>query len=192
MREKLSAFVISYNRADLLDACLRAASFADELIVVDKSSGDDSVRSRPATPIASWWCHGRRLSRRPAPSRCRCAATIGSCFWMMTKFCPPPRGRICAVLCPQRPPPCSRFRCVTMSSAFMTNAPIIGPNSTNACFVAVRWISFRPCMAAASSNQTGSWRSRPRPACASTICRIPMSPVGSSAPTATLAPGPCS
>jgi len=43
MREKLSVFVISYNRASLLETCLRAASFADELIVVDKSSTDQST-----------------------------------------------------------------------------------------------------------------------------------------------------
>jgi hypothetical protein len=43
MADKLSIFVISYNRAALLDACLRAASFADELVVVDKSSTDESV-----------------------------------------------------------------------------------------------------------------------------------------------------
>ncbi len=43
MREKLSAFVISHNRASLLESCLRAVSFADELIVVDKSSTDGSA-----------------------------------------------------------------------------------------------------------------------------------------------------
>ncbi len=43
MREKLSAFVISHNRAPLLEACLRAVSFADEVIVVDKSSTDGSA-----------------------------------------------------------------------------------------------------------------------------------------------------
>jgi Glycosyl transferase family 2 len=43
MRKKLSAFVITYNRASLLETCLRAVSFADELIVVDKSSTDNSV-----------------------------------------------------------------------------------------------------------------------------------------------------
>jgi glycosyltransferase involved in cell wall biosynthesis len=43
MREKLSAFVITYNRASLLETCLRAVSFADELIVVDKSSTDGSA-----------------------------------------------------------------------------------------------------------------------------------------------------
>lgn len=39
---KISAFVISYNRADVLGTCLRALRFADELIVVDKSSTDES------------------------------------------------------------------------------------------------------------------------------------------------------
>jgi glycosyltransferase involved in cell wall biosynthesis len=53
MREKLSAFVISYNRASLLETCLRAASFADELIVIDKSSTDGSgaVASRYADRV---------------------------------------------------------------------------------------------------------------------------------------------
>ena len=39
---KISAFVISYNRADTIGTCLRALDFADELIVIDKSSTDDS------------------------------------------------------------------------------------------------------------------------------------------------------
>jgi glycosyltransferase involved in cell wall biosynthesis len=43
MREKLSAFVIAHNRASLLETCLRAVSFADQLIVVDKSSTDGSA-----------------------------------------------------------------------------------------------------------------------------------------------------
>ncbi len=41
---KISAFVICYNRADILPTCLQALSFADELIVVDKSSTDASAR----------------------------------------------------------------------------------------------------------------------------------------------------
>jgi glycosyltransferase involved in cell wall biosynthesis len=40
---KLSGFVISYNRAHILRATLKAARFVDELIVIDKSSTDDSV-----------------------------------------------------------------------------------------------------------------------------------------------------
>jgi glycosyltransferase involved in cell wall biosynthesis len=43
MGEKLSAFVITYNRPSLLESCLRALSFVDELIVVDKSSPDNST-----------------------------------------------------------------------------------------------------------------------------------------------------
>lgn len=42
-RARLSAFVISYNRATLIGSCLRALRFADELIVVDKSSTDDTA-----------------------------------------------------------------------------------------------------------------------------------------------------
>ena len=40
--QKISAFVICYNRADVLGTCLRSLRFADELIVVDKSSTDAS------------------------------------------------------------------------------------------------------------------------------------------------------
>jgi len=39
---KISAFVIAYNRANILGTCLRALAFADELIVIDKSSTDTS------------------------------------------------------------------------------------------------------------------------------------------------------
>jgi hypothetical protein len=39
---KISAFAICYNRADTIGTCLRALRFADELIVVDKSSTDGS------------------------------------------------------------------------------------------------------------------------------------------------------
>jgi glycosyltransferase involved in cell wall biosynthesis len=38
----ISGFVITYNRADLLGTCLRSLRFADELIVIDKSSTDDT------------------------------------------------------------------------------------------------------------------------------------------------------
>lgn len=40
----LSAIVISYNRADIVGTCLRALGFADELIVIDKSSTDETPR----------------------------------------------------------------------------------------------------------------------------------------------------
>ena len=43
-RLPLSAVVVSYNRAAILGTTLRALAFADELIVVDKSSTDGSDR----------------------------------------------------------------------------------------------------------------------------------------------------
>src|SRR5690242_14367506 len=43
LREKLSAVVVSYNRALLTGTCLRAVGFADEVIVVDKSSTDGTA-----------------------------------------------------------------------------------------------------------------------------------------------------
>lgn len=59
--EKLSAVVISYNRAAVIGTCLRALGFADEVIVVDKSSTDatpeiaarhaDRVVTVPWTPV---------------------------------------------------------------------------------------------------------------------------------------------
>lgn len=60
-RAKLSAVVISYNRAELIATCLHGLAFADELIVVDKSSTDgtaeiaatvaDRVISVPWSPV---------------------------------------------------------------------------------------------------------------------------------------------
>jgi hypothetical protein len=43
LREKLSAVVVSYNRALLIGTCARALGFADEVIVVDKSSTDGTA-----------------------------------------------------------------------------------------------------------------------------------------------------
>lgn len=40
MEPKISAFVVAYNRESLVRLCLRAARFADQLIVIDKSSTD--------------------------------------------------------------------------------------------------------------------------------------------------------
>ena len=43
MRDKLSAVVVAYNRATLIGTCLRGLSFADEVIVIDKSSTDGTA-----------------------------------------------------------------------------------------------------------------------------------------------------
>ncbi|WP_399685194.1 glycosyltransferase [Xenophilus sp.] len=47
---KLSGVVIAYNRADLVGTCLKALSFADELLVIDKSSTDGTAEL--AAPLA--------------------------------------------------------------------------------------------------------------------------------------------
>lgn len=60
-RQKISAMVISYNQVSLIGTCLRALSFADEVVVIDKSSNDgtaevaakfaDRVITVPWTPV---------------------------------------------------------------------------------------------------------------------------------------------
>ena len=44
-RNKLSGFVISCNRASIIETCLRSLRFVDELIVVDKSSDDGTLET---------------------------------------------------------------------------------------------------------------------------------------------------
>ncbi len=74
MAEKLSAFVVTYNRASLLETCLRAVSFADELIVIDKSSTDHSavVAARYADRVERVpWSPTVEETRAFAASLCR-------------------------------------------------------------------------------------------------------------------------
>lgn len=74
MRQPLSVFVITYNRAAMLDACLRAVSFADEVIVIDKSSTDGSaaVASRHADRVEIVpWSPTVEETRAYALSLCR-------------------------------------------------------------------------------------------------------------------------
>lgn len=71
---KLSAFVVCYNRADILATCLRALAFADELIVIDKSSTDDSfaIATRLASQVVSVpWTPTVEETRTLALSLCR-------------------------------------------------------------------------------------------------------------------------
>ena len=42
-REPLSVVVITYNNAGTLDACLREVTWADEIVVLDSGSTDDTV-----------------------------------------------------------------------------------------------------------------------------------------------------
>lgn len=43
VRAPLSAVVVSYNRAEIIGTCLKALAFADEVIVIDKSSTDETA-----------------------------------------------------------------------------------------------------------------------------------------------------
>ncbi|EJL67878.1 glycosyl transferase [Variovorax sp. CF313] len=43
IRQQVSGVVIAYNRVDLIGTCLRALSFVDELLVIDKSSTDGTA-----------------------------------------------------------------------------------------------------------------------------------------------------
>jgi hypothetical protein len=75
-RNKISGFVVSYNRAQIIETCLRSLQFVDELIVVDKSSTDgalemaqryaDKVVVIPWTPTAD---DTRDLCAKPMLSR---------------------------------------------------------------------------------------------------------------------------
>jgi len=71
---RVSAFVISYNRASILATCLRALAFADELIVVDKSSTDGACAIAEAyadTLVTVPWTPTVEETRTLALSLCR-------------------------------------------------------------------------------------------------------------------------
>ena len=70
---KISAFVVAYNRAAILGTCLRALRFADEIIVVDKASTDDTraVAERlAARVVAAPWSPTVEETRDFALSLC--------------------------------------------------------------------------------------------------------------------------
>lgn len=71
---RLSAFVVSYNRAAVVGTCLRGARFADELIVVDKSSTDATPRiaaSLADRVISVPWSPTVEETRAFAAAQCR-------------------------------------------------------------------------------------------------------------------------
>jgi glycosyltransferase involved in cell wall biosynthesis len=71
---RISAFVISFNRANILGTCLRGLAFADELIVVDKSSTDGSRAIAEAladTVLTVPWTPTVEETRTLALSLCR-------------------------------------------------------------------------------------------------------------------------
>jgi len=72
--QPVSACVITYNRSIIVGTCLRAARFADELIVVDKTSTDDTrqVAARLADRVVTVpWSPTVEETRAFAVSLCR-------------------------------------------------------------------------------------------------------------------------
>lgn len=71
---RISGFVISYNRADLIATCLRSIRFVDDLVVVDKSSTDATraIAERYADRVIIVpWSPTVEESRAAALARCR-------------------------------------------------------------------------------------------------------------------------
>lgn len=73
-QQPVSACVITYNRSAILGTCLRAVGFADEIIVVDKTSTDDTraVAARLADRVVTVpWSPTVEETRAFAVSLCR-------------------------------------------------------------------------------------------------------------------------
>lgn len=74
MRAPISGFVISYNRASLVGTSLRSLRFVDELIVIDKSSTDDTpaIANRYADKVITVpWSPTVEETRAFALEQCR-------------------------------------------------------------------------------------------------------------------------
>ena len=70
---KISAFVVAYNRAPILGTCLRGLAFADEIIVMDKSStdGTQAMAEQYATRVVTVpWSPTVEETRAAALSLC--------------------------------------------------------------------------------------------------------------------------
>jgi glycosyltransferase involved in cell wall biosynthesis len=73
MRAPISAFVVSYNRAAIIETCLKSVRFADELIVVDKGSTDGTaqIAARYADRLITVpWSPTVEITRQFALSEC--------------------------------------------------------------------------------------------------------------------------
>jgi len=135
LREKLSAVVVSYNRALLIGTCVRALGFADEVIVVDKSSTDgtaeiaakyaDRVITVPWSPTVE----ETRLPSRNAP-------TTGSFVSMTTSVSVPKQFASFRVNSKHRVRTSMGCYNAIISSARTTKPHITGLNIRSACSAA--------------------------------------------------------
>ncbi len=72
--KRVSGFVVAYNRASLIETCLRSIRFVDELIVIDKSSTDGTraIAKRYADKIVTVpWSPTVEETRNTALALCR-------------------------------------------------------------------------------------------------------------------------
>lgn len=146
--ERLSACVISYNRAAILGTCLRALHFADEVLVVDKTSTDGAraVATQFADRVVTVpWSPTVEETRAQAVSLCRHDWILllddDECLNVdAVRFIQAELRALGRVSMP------SRFG--TTSSGPTTNGPIIGPNIIFACSVGMRFGSARRFMTA--------------------------------------------
>ena len=145
MREKLSAVVVAYNRAPLIGTALRALAFADEVIMVDKSSPTTRGRLPRATPTGSLRSRGRRQWKRPALSQWHNARTTGSSVWMTTSASAPRRSVSSRRSWPRRAPTSTGCCSAITFSARTTRQHIIGLNIRSACSAAGRFLSTTRC-----------------------------------------------
>lgn len=72
MKTSLSVVIITYNEEDRIEDCIKSVSFADEVLVVDSESTDDTIdiaRSLGAKVIVKPW-RGFSLQKQFAVDRC--------------------------------------------------------------------------------------------------------------------------
>lgn len=77
----LSVIIITHNEARNIEACLRSVAFADEVVVLDSGSGDDTVQLARAlgasvSTSADWPGFGMQKNRALALARCEWVLSI--------------------------------------------------------------------------------------------------------------------